>query len=190
MDGDRTAQLIYLLLLLASLGGWIMIEYRGRMGQALRTGLAWGMIFFGLMAGYGLWGDLRRDIMPVQSVAGQMVTIPRAADGHYYPRLTINGTDVTFMADTGATSVVLSQADARSLGIDPASLNYLGQAYTANGIVRTATVTLRNVTFGPFTDASVTAQVNEGDMAGSLLGMDYLGRFSVTMAEDQMILTR
>lgn len=190
MDGDRTAQLIYLLLLLASLGGWIMIEYRGRMGQALRTGLAWGMIFVGLMAGYGLWGDLRRDIMPVQSVAGQMVTIPRAADGHYYPRLTINGADITFMADTGATSVVLSQADARSLGIDPAALTYLGQAYTANGIVRTATVTLRNVTFGPFTDATVTAQVNEGDMAGSLLGMDYLGRFSVTMAEDQMILTR
>lgn len=190
MNGDSTAQLIYLGLLLAAVGGWIMVEFRGRMGQALRTGLAWGMIFIGLMAGYGLWGDLRRDIMPVQSVAGQMVTIPRAADGHYYPRLTIDGTDLVFLADTGATSVVLSPRDARSLGIDPTRLTYMGQAYTANGVVRTATVTLRNVTFGPFTDATVTAQVNEADMQGSLLGMDYLGRFSVTMAGDQMILTR
>ena len=190
MDGNDTARLIYLGLLLAALGGWIMVEYRGRMGQALRTGLAWGMIFVGLMAGYGLWGDLRRDIRPMQSATGGMVTIPRAADGHYYPRLTINGQDLVFMADTGATSVVLSPGDARGLGIDPAALAYIGEARTANGIVRTATVTLRNVTFGPFHDATVTAQVNEADMDGSLLGMDYLGRFSVTMAGDQMILTR
>lgn len=190
MTGDNTAQLIYLGLLLAAVGGWIMVEYRGRMGQAMRTGLAWGMIFVGLMAGYGLWGDLRRDILPMQAVEGGRVTVPRAADGHYYPTLTINGQDLTFMADTGATSVVLSPDDARSLGINPETLNYLGQAMTANGIVRTATVTLRNVSFGPFTEASVTAQVNQSDMDGSLLGMDYLGRFSVTMAEDQMILTR
>ena len=83
-----------------------------------------------------------------------------------------------------------SPQDARSLGIDPASLIYMGQAMTANGVVKTATVTLRNVSFGPFVDAAVTAQVNETEMEGSLLGMDYLGRFSVTMAEDQMILTR
>jgi aspartyl protease family protein len=43
---------------------------------------------------------------------------------------------------------------------------------------------------GPFRDAVVVAQVNETDMAGSLLGMDYLGQFSVTMAADKMILTR
>ena len=190
IDGDETARLIYLGLLLASLGGWIMVEYRGRMGQAMRTGLAWGMIIVGLMAGYGLWGDMRRDILPMQTAQAGAVTIPRAADGHYYPTLTIDGQVLTFMADTGATSVVLSPDDARSLGIDPGALTYLGQATTANGIVRTATVTLRNVTFGPFTDASVTAQVNQSDMEGSLLGMNYLGRFSVTMAGDEMILTR
>lgn len=190
MDGDNIARLIYLGLLLAALGGWIMVEYRGRMGQAVRTSLAWGMIFVGLMAGYGLWGDLRDDILPAQSAANGMVTIPRAADGHYYPRLTIDGQDLVFMADTGATSVVLSPDDARSLGIDPDALAYVGEAMTANGIVRTATVTLRNVTFGPFIDETVTAQVNEADMDGSLLGMSYLGRFSVTMAGQEMILTR
>jgi aspartyl protease family protein len=190
MDGDNIARLIYLSLLLAALGGWILVEYRGRMGQALRTGLAWGMIFVGLMAGYGLWGDLRDDILPIQSVSSGVMTIPRAADGHYYPRLTIDGQDLVFMADTGATSVVLSPDDARSLGIDPATLAYLGEAYTANGIVRTATVTLRNVNFGPFHDETVTAQVNEAAMEGSLLGMSYLGRFSVTMADQKMILTR
>ena len=195
MDGDNSARLIYLGLLLASLAGWVMVEYRQRMGVALRTALAWGMIVLGLMAGYGLWGDIRRDILPMQtssgqSTAGQAVTIPRARDGHYYPNLSIGGQAVSFMADTGATSVVLSPSDARALGIDPASLTYFGQAMTANGMVRTATVTLRDVTFGPFHDDSVTAQVNEAEMEKSLLGMDYLGRFSVTMAGNKMVLSR
>ena len=190
MTGDDTARLIYLGLILASLGGWIMVEYRKRMGVALRSALAWGMIVVGLMAGYGLWGDIRQDIMPVQTASGEQVIIPRARDGHYYPSLSVGGQEVRFMADTGATSVVLSPADARALGFDPASLTYFGQAMTANGVVRTATVTLRDVRFGPFHDATVTAQVNEAEMESSLLGMEYLGRFSVTMAGDEMVLIR
>ena len=58
----------YCLLLLAALGGWVLVEYRQRLGFALRTGLAWGMIFVGVAAGYGLWGDIRRDIRPSQTV--------------------------------------------------------------------------------------------------------------------------
>ncbi len=190
MNGDDTARLIYLGLLLASLAGWIVIEYRTRLGMALRTGLAWGMIFLGVMAGYGLWGDIRRDIMPAQSAEEGQVTIARAQDGHYYPSLTVGGQEIRFMADTGASSVVLSPADARKLGIDPASLTYFGEAMTANGMVRTATVTLQGVVFGPFHDDSVLAQVNGAEMENSLLGMDYLGRFSVTMAGDEMVLKR
>lgn len=190
MNGDTTASLIYLGILLASLAGWVMVEFRQRMGQAMRSGLAWGMIVLGLMAGYGLWNDIRRDILPVQTGADNAVTIPRAEDGHYYPRLTVGGHEITFMADTGATSVVLSPSDARKLGINPEGLAFMGQAMTANGTVRTATVTLRDVTFGPFRDANVTAQVNEAEMENSLLGMDYLGRYAVTMAGDEMILTR
>jgi aspartyl protease family protein len=46
-----------------------MVEFRQRMGQALRMALAWGLIFVGVMAGYGLWSDIRRDMMPIQEVA-------------------------------------------------------------------------------------------------------------------------
>ncbi len=85
---------------------------------------------------------------------------------------------------------MLSPADARRVGIDPAKLAFIGQAMTANGIVRTAYVTLTNVSFGPFHDATLPAQVNEAEMDSSLLGMDYLGRFSVTMAGDRMLMSR
>lgn len=191
MSGDNLANLIYLCLLIAAVGGFLMVEFRQRFGKTLRALLAWGMIFIGLMAGYGLWLDIRRDILPDQ-FAGQdgSVEIPRAQDGHYYIRLTINGQDVLFMADTGASSLVLSPDDARNIGINPDDLAYLGQAQTANGIVQTASVTLSQVDLGPFTNQNFVASVNKSPMDRSLLGMDYLGQFRIEIANDKMILRR
>ena len=191
METDQLWQLLYLALLLAAVGGWVMVEYRQRLGQALRVALAWGMIFIGLMAGYGLWHDISNAAAPRQTLGttGELI-IPRAQDGHYYLRLLVDGQELTFMADTGATSVVLSPGDARVLGLDPASLRYLGEATTANGTVRMARISLNTVALGPFQDRDVTAYVNQSEMEGSLLGMAYLGRFSIEIAGDRMILRR
>ncbi|MCB6177284.1 TIGR02281 family clan AA aspartic protease [Rhodobacter sp. Har01] len=191
MDGDTLGRMAYLVLLLVAVGGWVMVEYRKRLGQALRTALAWGLIFLGVMAGYGLWGDIRQDVMPRQSVtkAGE-IELPRAGDGHFYATLDINGTGVLFLADTGATNMVLSGDDAARLGIDPAALVFIGEASTANGTVRTARVTLPQVALGPFTDTGVPAYVTDGEMDISLLGMDYLRQFRVEIADDRMILSR
>ena len=190
MNSDSYAQLIYLVLLLAAVGGWVLVEYRGRLGAALRTGLAWGLIFIGVMAGYGLWTDMRSDVRRQAVMAGEAMEVPRAPDGHYYLTLAINGTPVEFMVDTGATNVVLSRRDAERLGIDPASLVYLGEAQTANGTVRTARVKLPEVVLGPWRDESLAAWVNDGEMDGSLLGMDYLGKFHLELAEDRLLLRR
>ena len=190
MTGDTYAQLIYLVLLLAAVGGWVLVEYRGRLGAALRTGLAWGLIFIGVMAGYGLWTDMRSDVRRQAVMVGEAMEVPRAPDGHYYLTLTVSGTPVEFMVDTGATNVVLSRRDAERLGIDPASLVYLGQAQTANGIVRTARVKLNDVQLGSWQDETLAAWVNDGDMDGSLLGMDYLGKFHIELAADRLLLRR
>lgn len=191
MDGDTTARLIYLGLLVAAVGGWVIAEFRGRMGFALRTAMAWGMIFLGVMAGYGLWQEMRTEVIPRQAVLdGGEITLPRAPDGHYYLTLDIAGTPLRFMVDTGATNVVLSRDDARTLGFDPDTLMYLGEARTANGVVRTARVELQDVRLGPYADATLRAFVNDGDMEGSLLGMDYLGRYRIEIAGDRMVLRR
>lgn len=190
MEGGDYARLIYLGLLLAAVAGWALSEYRGRMGQGLRSLLAWGMIVVGLMAGYGLWQDIRHDVIPAQQFRAGTVEIPRAMDGHYYITLTIGGQPLEFMADTGASGVVLSKADAARLGIELSDLVFAGQSQTANGIVRTARVRLSDVVLGPFEDASLGAYVNDGAMDGSLLGMDYLGRYAIEIAGDRMILRR
>ena len=190
MQGDDYGRLVYLLLLFLAVIGWVWVEYRGRMGFAMRAAAAWVMIFVGVAAGYGLWTDMQNRAAPVIDVQSGTITLPRRADGHYYATLTINGAEVEFLADTGATQMVLSLGDAERLGIDPASLAFLGEAQTANGTVRTARVTLPVVQLGPFQDADVVAYVSEGEMAGSLLGMSYLSQFRVEIADQQMILWR
>jgi aspartyl protease family protein len=191
MDDVDFGRLIYFGILIVAVGGYLLVEYRGRLGQMARGLMAWGLIFVGVAAGYGLWTDMKPQLNPRQAVmeTGSIV-LPRAPDGHYYLTLQISGVPMQFLVDTGATNVVLAMSDARKLGIDPEKLLYLGTASTANGVVRTARVTLQDVALGPIHDAQITAFVNDGEMAGSLLGMDYLGRFKVEIAADRMVLTR
>ena len=118
------------------------------------------------------------------------MVLRRAADGHFYAALDIGGTEVFFMADTGATNMVLSRRDAERLGFSDQDLRFLNEASTANGVVRTARVELPEIRFGPFRDQGLSAYVNEGEMEGSLLGMDYLRRFSIRIDGERMVLSR
>jgi aspartyl protease family protein len=189
MDGETLARVGYLAIILVALGGWVMVEFRQRMGQALRMALAWGLIFVGVVAGYGLWSDIRRDVMPIQEVAASgAVEVPRAADGHYYLTLLVNGSGVPFMVDTGTSGLVLAARDAERLGIDLANLEFRGQASTANGVVRTARVTLPVVELGPFRNENFGAFVTEGALEQSLLGMDYLGQFRMEFDGGKLVL--
>lgn len=189
MDGETLARVGYLALILVALGGWALVEFRQRMGQALRMALAWGLIFVGVMAGYGLWKDIRRDVMPIQEVAQDgAVEVPRSADGHYYLTLMIDSQAVPFMVDTGASGMVLAARDAERVGVDLASLEFRGEAYTANGVVRTARVTLDEVVLGPFRNRGFGAFVTEGELEQSLLGMDYLGQFRMEFDGGKLVL--
>lgn len=193
MSSDDTATLIYLLLLGIAIGGWFFLQSRDSLGKMLQQAMIWGFLFLGVMAGYGLWSDVQRQSVRnqmVQTSSGQ-IAVPRMADGHYYLTLDINGAPIRFVVDTGATDMVLTQADAQRAGIDPDELSYFGIARTANGRVRTAPVTLDRVRLADFTDTNVAAVVNEGEMSGSLLGMGYLQRWGrIEIAGGELILTR
>jgi aspartyl protease family protein len=122
--------------------------------------------------------------------SGQII-VERARDGHYHLTLAVNGADIDFLVDTGATDVVLTRQDAKAAGLDVDQLNFIGRANTANGTVRTAPVKLDSISLGPVTDRNVYAVVNDGDMAGSLLGMGYLQRWGkIEISEGALTLTR
>lgn len=193
MTSVETGHLAYLVILGIAVVGWFIAENRASLGQTVRTALAWGFIFLGLVAGYGLWHDIRDDLAPRQAVFqdGARIEVPRAVDGHYYLTLDMGGVPVDVVVDTGATDMVLTRNDAARIGLDPDSLIYSGIASTANGQVRTARVRLPDVTLGGVTDRNVTASVNAGEMSTSLLGMSYLQRFSrLEIANGRLVLER
>jgi len=106
-----------------------------------------------------------------------VTAIPKAQDGHFWANATVNDKAVRFLVDTGATVVVLTEADAQRLGIDKASLTYDRKVITAMGATQAATVTLASVAVGDSTVHNVEALIiPQGGT--SLLGMSYLGRLS------------
>ncbi|EAR49615.1 hypothetical protein OG2516_04833 [Oceanicola granulosus HTCC2516] len=192
MTGDDFARFAYLALLGIAIAGWFVVQNRGQFGKMLQQATVWGLIFLGVIAAIGLWGDIRDDVAPRQSVVSEnRVEVPRGIDGHYALTLQVNGVPVDFVVDTGATEIVLSREDARRVGIDPDGLDYIGSARTANGLVGTAVVYLDSVQLGPIRDSDVRAVVNEGALFGSLLGMGYLGRFErIEISGNRLVLTR
>ena len=191
MSDDQAARLVYLSLILLVIGGAYVLSHRRRIGQMLRHAAIWGLIFIGALAAVGLWQDIRRDVLPRQSMlADGRIEVPAAADGHFYVMAEVNGAPVRFVVDTGATHVVLTRADAARAGIDPEGLAYLGQARTANGTVRTAQVRLDSLQLGPVAMTDLRAVVNDGEMDVSLLGMSLLNRFeAVELRRDRLVLT-
>lgn len=187
------ARLIYLVLLGGAVLLWFFAQNRNSLGKVTQQALIWGLIFVGVIAGVGLWGDIRQTVQPGTALVsdGYTVELPRALDGHYYLTAKVNGAAVPFVVDTGASQIVLTKADAERAGLDTSELAYIGRANTANGEVRTAPVWLESIEFGPVRDEGVSAVVNEGQMDQSLLGMDYLQRFSsIEIQSGKLILKR
>lgn len=191
MDDFDNMRLIYLAVLLVVIGGWFFMQTREGLNKTLQHAAVWAMIFVGGAAAVGLWQDISQTTPQMRlSDAGQII-VPRSPDGHYYLSVELNGTDVRFVVDTGASDMVLTQSDATRAGLDLDQLTYLGRANTANGEVRTAFVRLDTVRLGDVTDRDVPAVVNGGEMEQSLLGMGYLQRWGrLEIANNELILTR
>ena len=186
-----TSRLIYLIVVLVMVAGWFLMQTREGLNKTLQHAAVWAMIFVGGAAAVGLWQDISRPASQTRMTDAGQIIVPRSADGHYYLTVQINGADVRFVLDTGATDMVLTQSDARRAGLDPDQLTYLGRANTANGEVRTAFVRLDAVQLGDVTDRDVAAVVNGGQMEDSLLGMGYLQRWGrLEIANGELILTR
>lgn len=179
MDALDTGHLAYLVVLGIAVIGWFIADNRQSLGRTMRMAFAWGFIFVGVIAAYGLWNDIRDDLAPRQAVFNgeARVEVPRAFDGHYYLTLDLDGTPVDFVVDTGASEIVLTREDAARVGLDTGGLAFTGIANTANGAVRIARARVGEVSLGDIRDRNVPVSVNAGNMDTSLLGMSYLQRF-------------
>ena len=191
MTGDIISQVLYLSIfgVLIAVGLWA--RNRKNLSQTAQHAAIWALIFIAAIAVFGLWSDLERHLGVSSDDGHSSVTIPVSGNGHYNLRLSINSVLVDFVVDTGATDIVLSQSDAKRIGIDIDTLAFTGRASTANGVVETARITLDTIEIANIVDRDVSAVVNKGELFGSLLGMGYLQRWGrIEIANGILSLTR
>jgi aspartyl protease family protein len=116
---------------------------------------------------------------PVSAYSGgpRTVVVQRDARGHFAVEGAVNGRRISFMVDTGASRVALTQRDASRLGFHPAPRDYVGQVQTANGVVRVAPVKLDMVEIGGVMVRNVDALVSPNQaLSENLLGLSFLSR--------------
>lgn len=189
MSGGMIASLIASISMLVFVVGGLS-GYAGRVGAAVKDLAIWVGLAFVLVLGY----SFRDDIQPLyQRVAGELlppgtamnvsragdteraVRIRKRANGHFVVATEINGRSVTMLIDTGASKVVLTEADARAAGVDVSRLNFAIPVQTANGTGFAAAVRLDTVSVGGIRRNGLEALVAKpGALRESLLGMNYL----------------
>ena len=136
----------------------------------LKHATVWLLLALGLFLGVQAWQSQQQATRFV--VDGEVLQVRRGPDGHYHWPGRIEGREVDFLVDTGATGTAIPLALARELGL-PA----IGQVQssTAGGLV-SGTVVVADLVL----DGGVSAQrlriTALPNLAGPLLGMDVLGR--------------
>jgi aspartyl protease family protein len=126
----------------------------------------------------------------VQASSRETVTLAADRQGHFFADGTVNGEQLRFMVDTGASLITLSAADAVRMKIDYRK-GRRGQLQTANGLTEAYAVRLDRVRIGGIELTRVDAVVVEQSLGNAaLLGMSFLNRVQMQRDGERMTLIR
>jgi aspartyl protease family protein len=115
--------------------------------------------------------------------------IERSDDGHFYVDAEVNGQLVHFLVDTGASSVVLTMADAIHVGLPFSSDQFRVIARGASGDVSGQIMKIGRVAIGRKEAFDVEGAVVADGLDVSLLGQSFLSRIGTLVIDgDKMVL--
>ena len=150
--------------------------------------VAWLLVFAGIYWFFDGWYQGQYNPNPSSLLKSQQgeVVLQRNRAGYYVASGEINGAEVTFLLDTGATQVALSGHLANRLGL-MRGVNVSIQ--TANGAVQGFATRLDVVRLGPIEVRNVSALVSDGIEDDTvLLGMSFLKHLEFTQRNGQLTL--
>lgn len=125
---------------------------------------------------------------PVKSaIAGPHSEIGRSQDGLFYVTGSVNGVNVRFVVDTGATVVVLTPADASRAGVKFDNGKGKARLQTASGSSSMHWAKVDNVTVAGQQVKKLDAAIVRDGLKVSLLGQNYLSQLnSLTLKGDKL----
>jgi aspartyl protease family protein len=135
-------------------------------------------------------GDTGPAVAPAQETPAEAgVTAVRDPDGLFYVRGRVNDRLTRFIVDTGASVVVLSEADARSAGIDVDPVDFGDNMATVGGQGRAAWVRLKRLSIAGYTLRDLDVAIVKG-ASTSLLGQNALSRLGGVVQDGNRITLR
>ena len=182
---------VMVVLLVASLAA-----RRIAVGQIAKMALAWIAIFAGLFVVFSyrfelltVWDRVKSELSGTsgQSYVGEAIAIKRQDDGHYWVRSTINGKDVDFMIDSGATTTAVNAKTAAETGLSVDSSGYPIFIETAIGRVSAYRGVAQSLALGPFKLADHKVVVSESFGDTNVLGMNFLDSLKSWKVEDNVM---
>lgn len=112
--------------------------------------------------------------------AKSQVVITPDKMGMYHVNGSINGFQVKFLVDTGATLIAMNEIQAKRMGLDYKLSGVPGQTSTASGIAKAWYIVLEKVKVGSLKLRKVDAVVIKGQHPRTvLLGNSFLNRFQM-----------
>ncbi|MCU7611528.1 retropepsin-like aspartic protease family protein [Anaplasma capra] len=135
------------------------------------------------------FGKTAAAISDVPIVKDGGVVFRKSGDGHFYILAAINGENITFLVDTGATDVVLSEKDAKKIGAHMRPVQQSKTYHTANGAIKATYFHIPEIRIGTLVARNVGASISKSELRTSLLGMSFLKHFHFTMRNDELLLS-
>jgi aspartyl protease family protein len=182
MGNDVMLGSLYLLMAMMIVAG-ALITRREPAAKMLKMALAWVVIF---AAGFVLftfrdnfsWIGQRLKAEAVGTAVEQEreTRIPMAIDGHFWVDGKVNGRDVKFLVDSGATTTTIDRKTAQAAGVEisPKRDEFVR---TGNGVIRLSSGRAGELDVGGVVRHDVALQIADNDDL-NVLGMNYLSSLS------------
>jgi aspartyl protease family protein len=182
MTNDLMLGGVYILMAIMLVLGSLMAR-REPLAKLVTMGLAWivifaaGFILFTFRDDFGYLAQrLKAEAIGTPVSEGTETRIPMAIDGHFWVNAKLNGRDVKFLVDSGATMTTIDRQTANQAGI-PVSARADEYVRTGNGIIRVSSGRAGELSVGNIVRRDVGLQVAENDDL-NVLGMNYLSSLS------------
>ncbi len=169
---------VYILMAVMLVLGSLMAR-REPVAKMLTMALAWvaifaaGFVLFTFRDDFG-WVAQRLKAEAVGSPVqqGRETRIPMALDGHFWVEARLNGRNVRFLVDSGATMTTVDRKTALNAGVEvsPQRDQFVR---TGNGIIRVSTGRATELEVGGIKRSDVGLQVADNDDI-NVLGMNFL----------------
>src|SRR3954447_20073410 len=182
MTNDLMLGGVYILMAMMLVLGSLMARREPGL-KLVKMALAWvvifgaGFILFTFRDNFGWVAQrLKAEAVGTPIQQGTETRIPMAIDGHFWVNARLNGKDVKFLVDSGATMTTVDRQEALAAGVE-VSQRRDEYVRTGNGIIRVSTGRADELQVGGITRRDVGLQIADNDDL-NVLGMNFLSSLS------------